>query len=148
MQVRGLDHVVLTVQDVERTVRFYVEVLGLEPLTFDGGRRALRAGRQKINLQQVGAERVLRADRPVPGSADLCLVADAPAAEVVHRLALLGVPIEAGPVARVGARGAMTSVYLRDPDGNLVEVGSYAAGHPPLVRLDGAVAVSRVAPRC
>ena len=124
MRARSLDHLVLTVADVETTVNFYARVLGMEPETFDGGRRALRFGEQKLNLHRVGAEIEPYARSPTPGSADLCFVVDS-LAGVVDELAGLGVSNEEGPVARAGARGPMRSVYFRDPDGNLVEASEY-----------------------
>jgi catechol 2,3-dioxygenase-like lactoylglutathione lyase family enzyme len=120
--IARLDHLVLTVADVERTVRFYAEVLGMEPVTFGDGRRALRFGDAKINLHAAGGEFQPAAARPTPGSADLCFLADRPLAEVLRRLEAAGVAVEEGPVARSGATGPLESVYLRDPDGNLVEV--------------------------
>ena len=124
--VGGLDHLVLTVADVERTAAFYRDVLGCVPLTFGEGRRALAFGDQKINLHQAGREFEPKARRPTPGSGDLCFVTASPIADVVASLELRGVAIEEGPVQRSGAQGPMTSVYLRDPDGNLLEVASYA----------------------
>jgi catechol 2,3-dioxygenase-like lactoylglutathione lyase family enzyme len=120
--IARLDHLVLTVADVERTVRFYAEVLGMEPVTFGDGRRALRFGDAKINLHAAGHEFQPAAARPTPGSADLCFLADRPLAEVLRRLVAAGVAVEEGPVDRSGATGPLESVYLRDPDGNLVEV--------------------------
>lgn len=121
----GLDHLALTVADVERTVAFYERVLGMEPVTFGQGRRALAFGDNKINLHQAGNEFRPHAAKPTPGSADLCLVTDVPQRWVVEHLAACGVAVEEGPVPRTGARGPMTSTYLRDPDGNLIEVSTY-----------------------
>ncbi|GAA4609059.1 VOC family protein [Actinoallomurus liliacearum] len=120
-----LDHLVLTVEDVERTVGFYTRVLGMEPVTFGGGRRALNFGPHKINLHRRGAEFEPKAARPTPGSADLCLITGTPIDAVVRHLEDCGVPIEEGPVGRTGAQGPITSVYFRDPDGNLIEVSAY-----------------------
>ena len=124
MRVRSLDHLVLTVADVEATVDFYSRVLGMEPDTFGEGRRALRFGVQKLNLHRVGAEIEPHARRPTPGSADLCFVVGG-LDGVLEVLRELGIPIEAGPVDRTGALGAIRSVYFRDPDANLVEVAEY-----------------------
>jgi catechol 2,3-dioxygenase-like lactoylglutathione lyase family enzyme len=124
--IRSLDHLVLTVQDVERTVEFYARVLDMEPVTFGGGRRALAFGEQKLNLHQAGNEFEPKAARPAPGSADLCFLTDWATSDVVKRLQAEGVAIEEGPVERTGARGPILSVYFRDPDGNLVEVGTPA----------------------
>jgi catechol 2,3-dioxygenase-like lactoylglutathione lyase family enzyme len=116
---------VLTVADIDRTVEFYTRVLGMRAETFGEGRRALRFGRQKINLHQAGREFEPKASRPVPGSADLCFVTDVPLEEVQQHLAACGVPVEEGPVDRTGAVGPIRSVYLRDPDANLLEVSNY-----------------------
>lgn len=123
--IDGIDHLVLTVADVERAVEFYARVLGMEPVTFAGGRRALAFGAQKINLHQAGREWEPKAARPTPGSADLCLLTRLAPDAVIARLTAEGVPVEEGPVTRTGARGELTSVYFRDPDGNLLEVASY-----------------------
>ncbi|SLN45202.1 VOC family protein [Oceanibacterium hippocampi] len=120
-----LDHLVLTVADLEATRAFYCDLLGMEPRRFKGGRLALHFGDAKINLHQAGREFEPKAARPTPGSADLCFIAACPLDEVRSRLAAAGVAVEAGPVARTGALGTMTSIYLRDPDGNLVEISEY-----------------------
>jgi catechol 2,3-dioxygenase-like lactoylglutathione lyase family enzyme len=124
-----IDHLVITAWDVERTIDFYQRVLGMEPVTFAGGRRGLAFGRQKINLHQAGREFEPKAFKPAPGAVDLCLVATTPLAEVIEHLKACGVAIVEGPVARTGALGPMQSVYLRDPDGNLVEVSNYEDTH-------------------
>jgi catechol 2,3-dioxygenase-like lactoylglutathione lyase family enzyme len=121
MRIAALDHLVLTVADIGETVTFY-ERLGMRAEEFAGGRIALRFGGQKINLHRAGAEFEPHALRPVPGSADLCFLVDGSLADVARLLAEAGVPIELGPVEREGAVGAMDSLYLRDPDGNLVEL--------------------------
>lgn len=123
--IRSLDHLVLTVADIERTVAFYGGVLGMERVAFGGGRVALAFGRQKINLHQKGAEFEPKAAAPTPGSADLCFLVDCPLDQVAARLAAAGVAVEEGPVARTGAVGPITSLYVRDPDGNLVELSAY-----------------------
>jgi catechol 2,3-dioxygenase-like lactoylglutathione lyase family enzyme len=125
MRIDRLDHLVLTVADIDRTVEFYTRVLGMRAETFGEGRRALRFGRQKINLHQSGREFEPKAARPLPGSADLCFVTDVPLEDVQQHLAACGVSIEEGPVDRTGAIGPIRSVYLRDPDDNLVEVSNY-----------------------
>ena len=125
MHIDRLDHLVLTVADVESAVDFYRRVLGMRPETFGEGRRALRFGDQKINLHRAGHEFEPKATRPVPGSADLCFVTRTPLDEVRRHLAEQGVPIEEGPVRRTGALGPIESVYLRDPDGNLIELSNY-----------------------
>ena len=121
-----LDHLVLTVGDIGRTKDFYVRGLGLTEQSFGDGRSALLMGAQKFNLHEAAGEPILpRAARPTPGSADFCLIADRPLDEVIARLRERGLPIELGPVDRTGAMGAIRSVYLRDPDGNLVEIAEY-----------------------
>jgi catechol 2,3-dioxygenase-like lactoylglutathione lyase family enzyme len=120
-----IDHLVLTVADIDQTVDFYARVLGMEPVTFGAGRRALRFGRSKLNLHQAGHELEPKARRPTPGSADVCLVATIPLDRVLDHLRAHDVPVAAGPVARTGATGPITSVYVRDPDGNLIEVCAY-----------------------
>ncbi len=126
MRVERIDHFVLTVRDIQTTCDFYSCVLGMEVEEFEGGRKALRFGEQKINLHEVGKEFEPKAREPVPGSADFCLVSDVPLESVAGRLTLCGVEIVEGPVERTGAMGQMNSVYFRDPDGNLVEVSSYS----------------------
>lgn len=121
MRVASLDHLVLTVASIPATVEFY-ERLGMRAETFGDGRRALRFGAQKINLHEAGSEFAPHAVRPVPGSADLCFLVDGSLAEVAQVLAEAGVAIELGPVERAGAIGALESLYVRDPDGNLVEL--------------------------
>jgi catechol 2,3-dioxygenase-like lactoylglutathione lyase family enzyme len=121
MGIATLDHLVLTVADLDATVAFY-ERLGMRAEAFGGGRIALRFGDQKINLHPAGAEFQPHALHPVPGSADLCFLIDGSLAEVARALAEAGAPVELGPVEREGAVGAMDSLYVRDPDGNLVEL--------------------------
>ena len=126
MNISRLDHLVLTVSDLDATVRFYTRVLGMEELTFGAGRRALRFGESKINLHQVGHEFEPKAHRPTPGSADLCFIVEQPVAAVAAELTAAGIVLVEGPVERTGARGPITSVYVRDPDGNLIELSNYA----------------------
>jgi len=121
MRIAALDHLVLTVADLDATVAFY-ERLGMRAEEFGGGRLALRFGEQKINLHQSGSEFLPHALRPVPGSADLCFLIEGSLDDVALALAEAGVPVELGPVEREGAVGAMDSLYVRDPDGNLVEL--------------------------
>lgn len=125
MTVERLDHLVLTVADIQRTCDFYSNVLGMEILTFGENRRALGFGTQKINLHQRGREIDPKADRPTPGSADLCFISSVPMDEIVEHLKRCSVPIIVGPVERTGAVGRLLSVYFRDPDLNLVEVSNY-----------------------
>jgi catechol 2,3-dioxygenase-like lactoylglutathione lyase family enzyme len=122
MRVSSLDHLVLTVADVERAVAFYERVLGMEPLAYEGGRRALRFGSQKLNLHELGREPAPRAAHATAGSADLCFLLEGTLERALAHLDAEGVPVEHGPVVRPGARGPMRSAYFRDPDGNLIEV--------------------------
>jgi catechol 2,3-dioxygenase-like lactoylglutathione lyase family enzyme len=130
MQVDRLEHLVLTVRDIEATCAWYARVLGMEPVTFGAGRRALTFGQQKLNLHQAGHEFEPKAARPTPGAADLCFISAEPLEAVLTHLAGEGVPVEADPVARSGATGAIISVYVRDPDGNLIEIATYGADAP------------------
>jgi catechol 2,3-dioxygenase-like lactoylglutathione lyase family enzyme len=127
-----LDHIVLTVADIQATAQFYARALGFEYEFFRGPegqpRHALLFGAQKINLQDASTETPTKARVPTRGSGDFCLVAAAPLDEVIAHLTAESIAIEAGPVPRRGALGAMRSVYFRDPDGNLVEVCEYPPG--------------------
>jgi catechol 2,3-dioxygenase-like lactoylglutathione lyase family enzyme len=127
--VDRIDHLVLTVRDIDATTRFYRRALGLEAEFFRGPegqpRHALRFGNQKINLQDAATETPTKARAPTQGSGDFCLIAARPIEEVIAHLRVEAIPIEAGPVPRRGALGPMRSVYFRDPDGNLVEVAEY-----------------------
>ena len=124
--IERLDHLVLTVVDIARTVDFYQRVLGMRHETFGQGRSALVFGQQKFNLHQVGREFEPKAARPTPGSIDLCLISRWSIDQVLQHLAAQGVAVEEGPVARTGALGPIESVYFRDPDGNLIEVSRYS----------------------
>ncbi len=124
MNIDGLDHLVLTVADVEATVAFYRRALGMTAVSFGEGRRALAFGSQKINLHPHGREFEPKAARPTPGSADLCFLTEMPLAEVQAHLTANGIAILEGPVRRTGATGPILSVYFRDPDGNLIEVAN------------------------
>jgi catechol 2,3-dioxygenase-like lactoylglutathione lyase family enzyme len=128
--VDRIDHLVLTVRDIEATTRFFERALGLERDFFRGPegqpRHALRFGSQKINLQDAATQTPTKARAPTLGAGDFCLIAARPIEEVLAHLQAEAIPVEAGPVARTGALGPMRSVYFRDPDGNLVEVAEYA----------------------
>jgi catechol 2,3-dioxygenase-like lactoylglutathione lyase family enzyme len=126
MRIDSLDHLVLTVADVDATCAFYRRALGMEVVTFAGGRKALSFGRQKINLHPYGHEFDPKADRPTPGSGDLCLLTAVPIDQVIAHLDAERVAIIEGPVRRTGASGPILSVYFRDPDGNLIEVANAA----------------------
>ena len=117
--ISHIDHIVLTVADIERSVAFYARVLGMEPVTFGNGRRALQFGQQKINLQTLGME---PRNHAAVGAGDVCLITDWPTARVLARLAAEGVPVLEGPVTKSGAQGPIESVYFNDPDGHLIEV--------------------------
>ncbi len=125
MNITHLDHLVLTVVDIARTCDFYGKLLGIEIITFNENRKALKVGNQKINLHQSGQELVPCARRPVPGSADFCFVVEEDIEEVTKHLLSKGIEIELGPVMRTGVSGPMTSLYFRDPDGNLIEISRY-----------------------
>lgn len=122
--ITHLDHLVLTVRDVDRTCAFYSDVLGMERRSFGQDRLALHFGSQKINLHQ--------ADKPIdpnvrhatPGSGDLCFITPTPIAQVVEHLAAHGVAVITGPAERIGARGRLLSVYIYDPDENLIEIAN------------------------
>jgi catechol 2,3-dioxygenase-like lactoylglutathione lyase family enzyme len=119
-----LDHLVLTVANIDATVAFYTFALGMELVTF-GSRKALRFGEQKINLHEVGKEFEPKSAHPTPGSGDLCFITKTPIEDVVSHLKATGTNIELGPVGRDGALGAIRSIYLRDPDFNLIEISNY-----------------------
>ncbi len=125
MKIARLDHLVLTVKNIETTCSFYNQVLGMEVVTFGNGRKALLFGSQKINLHQQGQELEPKAYRPTSGSADLCFIADTPLPQVAQHLQSCGVVIEEGPVKRTGATGTIVSLYFRDPDLNLLEISNY-----------------------
>lgn len=125
ISIDRIDHVVLTVADIDRTCAFYEKVLGMERVTFAGGRTGLAFGRQKLNLHQAGREFEPKALKPMPGAIDMCFIATEALEDVVRHLNSCGVAIAEGPVAKTGALGPMMSIYFRDPDGNLIEVSNY-----------------------
>lgn len=125
MKVKNLDHLVLTVVNIESTCKFYQNALGMEVIEFGENRKALKFGDQKINLHQFGNEIEPKAFRPLPGSADLCFITDFPIKEVLAELRQCCIEIEEGPVERTGANGKILSIYLRDPDLNLIEISNY-----------------------
>ncbi len=124
MKIDGLDHLVLTVTDISATLSFYSRVLGMDVVTFANGRKALAFGGQKINLHQYGAEFEPKARHATPGSSDLCLLTPVPLPDVMAHLLRCGVALVEGPVRRTGAQGPILSIYLHDPDGNLIEVAN------------------------
>ncbi len=124
MQINQLDHLVLTVQDIQTTCEFYSHVLGMQVVTFAEGRKALQFGEQKINLHQKGKEFEPKAQNPTTGSADLCFLTQMPLEHVIAHLQSCDVPLLLGPVERSGATQPLLSIYFRDPDGNLLEVSN------------------------
>jgi catechol 2,3-dioxygenase-like lactoylglutathione lyase family enzyme len=125
MKIERLDHLVLTVHNLDQTCQFYSQVLGMEVVTFGDGHKALHFGQQKLNLHVVGKELEPKAQHPTAGSTDLCLITDLPLEQVMQHLKACNVEIIEEPVKRIGAIGQLISIYLRDPDGNLIEVSNY-----------------------
>ena len=125
--IQKLDHLVLTVQNLSLTCEFYTHALGMQVVTFAEGRKALQFGIQKINLHEVGKEFEPQALRPTPGSSDLCFLTETPLETAITHLQACGIPIVQGPVERTGAMGAIASIYIRDPDGNLIEISNCLA---------------------
>ncbi|MEE8145311.1 MAG: VOC family protein [Kiloniellales bacterium] len=124
IEIQSLDHLVLTVRDVDASCDFYERVLGMSRVTFGDGRLALKFGRQKINLHHYPSPRALVADTPLPGTGDLCFITETPIPEVEAHLEACGVDIISGPIERSGAEGPILSLYCRDPDGNLIELSN------------------------
>ncbi|HCF3047301.1 VOC family protein [Pseudomonas aeruginosa] len=124
MQIDRLDHLVLTVRDIDASIDFYTRVLGMRAVTFGAGRKALAFGAQKINLHQAEGEFEPKAERPTPGAADLCFIVATPLEAVAEQLRQQAVEILEGPVQRTGAGGPILSLYLRDPDLNLIELSN------------------------
>lgn len=124
MRIKGIDHIVITVSDINKAAEFYVGLLGMS-LDMNGGRAALKFGSQKINLHKFAGEFKPAAKNPTFGSVDICLIADAKIEDIRNELIEKGVKFELDVVDRTGAQGAMKSLYLRDFDGNLVEISSY-----------------------
>ena len=120
--IKSIDHIVLTTQDLDKCVAFYTGVLGMRMETYGSGRIAFCFGEQKFNVHPPGFVAGIRADKPTPGSLDLCFLADCPLDDVIERLRQHAIPIEEGPSVRTGARFPLLSVYVRDPDDNLVEI--------------------------
>ena len=123
--ITGIDHFVLTVRSVEKTLSFYERALGIAPIIAPGRPTAMRVGTQKINLHEVGYTFEPKAATPLPGSGDFCLVTDREMTEILAHLDQCRIGVELGPVARTGAGGPMMSIYFRDPDNNLVEDSRY-----------------------
>ena len=125
IKINRLDHLVLTVKDIDKTVDFYTKVLGIEKEIFKGTRVALKFGNQKINLHQLGNEFEPKAFNVKDGSADLCFIIDTPLIESKNYIESLNIVIEEGIVSRTGVNGEIDSIYLRDPDLNLIELSNY-----------------------
>lgn len=123
--ISHIDHFVLTVRSLDATCAFYEQVLGFIRIDAPGKPTAVAFGRQKINLHEAGHTFEPKAAAPTVGAGDFCLITERPIAEVRDHIEACGVRIELGPVKRTGAQGSMTSLYFRDPDGNLVEVSEY-----------------------
>jgi len=126
VRVISLDHLVITVQDIPQAIKFYVEILGMTEVTFGDNRKALSYGQQKINLHKFGEEFEPKAAAPLPGSADLCFIIDGELEEFIEHLNDNNIEILQGPISRTGALGVLNSVYVRDPDQNLIELSSYS----------------------
>lgn len=124
MKISHLDHIVLTVNDIEHTCQFYQQNLGISNTTFGIDRVALHIGKQKINLHQKGKEFEPKANNVTPGSADFCFITDTPLTEVIKHLIEYNIDIIEGPVERIGASGLIKSIYIYDPDGNLIEISN------------------------
>lgn len=125
MRIASIDHIVLTVADLQRTLDFYVRVLGMREIDFANGRKAVAFGLQKINLHVKGEEILPNAMNANVGTADICLIADTPLELVLEELEVAGITVEQGIVPRTGALGGISSIYVRDPDGNLIEISIY-----------------------
>ena len=123
--IERIDHLVLTVNDLEKTIHFYTKALGMKLVTFGSKRKALSFGRHKINLHEYGKEYEPKAAMPLPGSADLCFVTTVPVDRLKKELAGKEITVLEGPIKRTGAEGEITSIYIRDPDGNLIELSNY-----------------------
>ena len=128
MKISRIDHIVLTVKDIDVTVKFYESALGMVAERFGEGRVALKFGTQKINLHEHGREFEPKADNPVPGSQDICFITDVELKVAMEHIKGKGIDILEGPVTRTGATGLIISFYFRDPDGNLIEVAHHAKG--------------------
>lgn len=124
MYISKLDHLVLTVKDIPAAIQFYTTVLGMQHIRIAENRDALLFGSQKINIHEHNKEIAPHASQPTPGSADLCFLTDLSLDKVIAHVQSCGVPIIEGPVKRAGATGEIISIYLRDPEGNLIEISN------------------------
>lgn len=125
MEISHLDHLVLTVSDIPTTLNFYQKILGMRVVEFGDGRFALSFGQQKINLHQSGSEFEPKAAFAQVGCGDLCFIAQTKLVDVITHIKQQGVEIAEGPIERTGATGNIVSIYIRDPDGNLIELSNY-----------------------
>lgn len=125
MNITQLDHLVLTVKNIKATCNFYSNILGMELIEFGDNRKALKFGNQKFNLHEVGKEFEPKADKPTSGAIDFCLISDTPLEEIISHLRKYNISIEEGPIERTGATGAIISLYIRDPDKNLIEISNH-----------------------
>jgi catechol 2,3-dioxygenase-like lactoylglutathione lyase family enzyme len=127
VRIDRLDHVAITVSEIDAACAFYARAFGMEPVTLPGDHRALRFGRQTLHLRAAAGDEEPRAHHARPGAADLCFVTEVPLDELAPHLAACGVGIVEGPVERPGAEGMLVSIYLHDPDGNLIELSNEIA---------------------
>jgi len=125
MKVNKIDHLVLTTSDIEQTINFYTTILGMELISVEGGRKSLRFGTQKINLHEAGQEISPHAKHPLPGSTDLCFITETSIQQVVEHLHSSGITLLEGPTKRIGTTGPLLSIYIQDPDGNLLELSNH-----------------------
>jgi len=123
--INRIDHIVFTVSNIEKTIAFYTQILGMKEETFGNNRKALVFGNQKFNLHQKGKEFEPKAKLPTPGAIDICLISETPIDNLINDLMKHGIRLEDGPVERTGATGKIKSIYFRDPDQNLIEVSNY-----------------------
>jgi catechol 2,3-dioxygenase-like lactoylglutathione lyase family enzyme len=126
LSISHIDHIVLTVADINTSIDFYTQILGMRKIEFGAQRIALEFGTQKINLHQQATATTPKAAHPTLGSGDICLITKSDITQVQHELTAKDIPIELGPVMRTGACGAIVSLYIRDPDANLIEIAQYA----------------------
>lgn len=124
MKILQLDHLVLTVQDIQTSIDFYTQVLGMQAISFSDNRKALKFGQQKINLHLAGNEFLPHANQTCPGSADLCFIVDSSIEHIQKELEEKNIEIESGPIERTGATHKLISIYIRDPDKNLIELSN------------------------
>jgi len=120
-----IDHIVLTVRDIDQTIEFYCNVFGMTEVTFGDNRKTLKFGKQKINLHPQPSDIKPKANQPTPGAMDICFITQSPIDSIIDSLQKHDINIELGPVQRQGAQGNITSVYIRDPDDNLIEIAHY-----------------------